>query len=207
MKLSEKRIRSFVIGIIVALVGYALCACDGGAAEDDGGVVSPNEPQALRCQVPSPTYDKTSMPSNGIAVLSVVVSNAGEARQLCEDWTLMTPAGVNAAGQPYPAACKLPGNPECSVTMTSSVCSNVADDFVDSAGGRHCFHLAQQLDGHGADECDFDTQSTSVRAGTTTCKLSRAGLMNPSKVDNRVIELCTTDGMFVGWQCPKDATD
>jgi len=207
MKISEQRIRNFALGILVALAGYALCACDGGTSTEDGGVIPPNEPKDLRCQIPSPTYDKTSMPQNGIAVQSVVVSNATVAQSLCESWTVVVPAGVNAAGQSYPASCKLPGSPECTVTMTVDACRNVSDDFVDSAGGRHCFHLAAQLDPHGTDECLFNTQNVSVRDGTQTCQLSRAGLMKASDVNNRMVEICSTDGRFVGWQCPMDAAD
>ena len=122
---------------------------------------------------------------------------------------MVTPAGVNAAGSPYPAVCNAPQSYtlECSVTMTSDVCRNVSDDFVDSAGGRHCFHLAVQRDSHGVDECSMDTPGVSVREGSQTCKLSWAGLMNSAKSDNRVVEICSSDGRFVGWQCPPDAVD
>ena len=199
-------LKVLAIGIGFAILGHVLAGCDNGASSETG-VIPPNEPKDLRCQVPSPTYDKSSMPQNGVAVLSVVVSNAADASSLCEAWTVVTPAGVNAAGSPYPAVCRLPGSPECVVTMTPDVCRDVSDDFVDSAGGHHCFHLAVQSDSHGVDECSMNTPSVSVRGGAHTCKLSRAGLMDPVKSDNRVIEICASDGHFVGWQCPPDAVD
>jgi hypothetical protein len=207
MKISERCVRNFALGILAALAGYALCACDGETSTEDGGVIPPNEPKALRCPIPSPTYDKTSMPQNGRAVDSVVVSNAAAVQQLCEAWTWIVPAGVNGAGQPYPASCRSPGSPECSVTMTADVCRNVADDFVDSAGGRHCFRLAEKLDGHGADECRVNTDNAVVRGGTATCELSHVSLMRESDVNNRMVEICSPDGRFVGWQCPTDAID
>ena len=206
MKLSEKRARDFVVGIMVALCGYLLAGCDGGATSEDGALIPPGEPSALHCQIPSPTYEKTTMPSNGIAVASVVVSNAPQAAALCEAWTVAVPASVNGAGYPVPASCMIPGSPECSVTMTAEVCRNVSDDFVDSAGGRHCFHLAQKLD-HNLDDCSFDSENTSVRDGSMTCQLSSLGLLNPAKTDNRMVEICTADGQFVGWQCPNDSVD
>jgi hypothetical protein len=210
MKKSLKFVlKTLAIGIGFAVLGHVLTGCGGGGSTETE-VIPPNEPKDLRCQVPSPTYEKTSMPLNGESVLSVVVSNAADAQLLCEAWTVITPAGVNPAGAPYPAGCKLvtmPTSPECSVTMTSDVCRNVSDDFVDSAGGRHCFHLTPQLDGHGVDACNMNTPSAAVRAGTQTCKLSGMGLMNPAKTDSRVVELCTPDGQFIGWQCPFDSLD
>jgi hypothetical protein len=40
MKISEQRIRNFALGILAAIVGYALCACDGGVGSEelDAGV-------------------------------------------------------------------------------------------------------------------------------------------------------------------------
>ncbi len=195
-----------LLAVLASLAGFLLAGCDGGQGEGTEVVIPAGEPAGLRCQVPSPTYERTSMPQNGVPVLSVVVSNAPEAVSICQEWTVVVPAGVNGAGQPYPASCKMPGSAECSVTMTDAVCRNAADDFVDSAGGRHCFHLAAKLDGHGKDVCAFAAQDPGVRAGTSTCELGALGLFDETKVDSRTVELCTPDGRFVGWQCPGDAT-
>jgi hypothetical protein len=192
-----------------------LAGCDGSAGSGAGQeTFAANQPQALLCKVPSPTYDMSAMPENGVAVAGVLVSNPGDAAKLCEAWTVVIPAGVNGAGFPYSASCKLVSasgvdSPECGVKMTTSVCSDVANDFLDSAGGRHCFHA-------GGTGCDFSTLASSFGDGKAraTCTLGSLGLMKtvadgaaPTTTDNRMVELCSADGTFVGWMCPDDAID
>jgi hypothetical protein len=199
----------FCLGILVA-------GCDGSAGSGaDQEIFAANQPQALLCKVPSPTYDMTSMPENGVAVSGVLVSNPGDAAKLCEAWTVVTPAYVDGAGYSHSASCSLHAikddkqidSPECDVTMTASVCSDISNDFLDSAGGRHCFHV-------GGTGCDFSNLASGFGKTGTTCSLGSLGLMkevaagaSPTTTDNRMVELCSTDGTFVGWMCPDDAID
>jgi hypothetical protein len=59
MKISEQRIRNFALGILVALAGYALCACDGGTSTENGdaGTLSRTDSGVIHCDIPSPAGD------------------------------------------------------------------------------------------------------------------------------------------------------
>jgi hypothetical protein len=80
MKLSQNRIRNLVLGILLALAGYGLCACDGGTIEPsdlpDGGAVTLPRTDAgvARCQIPSPTGDTLMVNSNGVATSTTMRS-------------------------------------------------------------------------------------------------------------------------------------
>ena len=190
--------KNIATAVLIVLAGIVFSGCDGSSPAEvlrDAGELHSSTVATL-CQIPSPAYDWAIQASNNPAIPEVIVFNPQDIPTVCKAWTMMLPGGINTAtGQPYPPTCMKPSSKECGVVMTDSVCRDKARDYQDSVGGRHCFNLAP-ITIRGDDVCG--TQSSNNN-GRTSCTIVSAGLMDPRLPGYAA--LCTSDGIFVGWQC------
>jgi len=241
MKITERRVRDFVLAILVALVAYALAGCDGGAGEEegllpDGGLnveaLRRTDAGVVTCEIPSPTGDVfmtdahgndskttrreyfTQVAATGSAGRWGVVVNAGEGFRSCVGESGNNPISTvdGATGKPVTISdpcdtarsfsdCVVTGTTihytkatqleECKTVMTTSQCSDVEHDFVDSVGFKRCWVVS----------CDWakDSSGQIVVPNTMVCTGALGGVLWTSEVE---MALCDPQGRFVGWSCP-----
>jgi hypothetical protein len=172
--------RLLVVAALATLLGYALAGCDGqsvpGDAEaGDAHVLGKTDSGRVYCEIPSPTGDQV---------------NSGTRRTAREEV-----ASELATGS-FVAAVVASNAGDASKVCASSVsakadCGSPATDFRGADGVSHCFELV----GEDGGRCLADGQNGK------TCRLSRIGDVQTSATRPRATEICSADGVFVGWWC------
>ena len=144
MKLSEKRARDFVLGILVVLCTYLLVGCDGGAGgtDVDGGADA-----GVHADTGHTDTTPATNPCLGSNVVVVTTSSSGaspadEIKSLCVGKALEhnfsshsdCTSFYNSRLQLWSWAV---ADAECSHVMTVAECSDVMHDYIDSVGIKH----------------------------------------------------------------------
>lgn len=192
--------KNLLIAVVTAFLGYFLSGCEGmdnPSDLPDGGLTDARPSIAIDalksdvtpttglkytasgsvyCPIPSPTGDTVVSGSGytgpasmlamrraieGSIIAFIVVADSDRAEKLC----------LQTAG------------------MTSAQCKDVAHDYVDNLGMKHCYLLQGMA---GTPNCKPSID------GSSTCALSAFSGLNEA---NKFTALCSPSGGFIGWRC------
>jgi hypothetical protein len=199
MKISQNRIRNLVLGILLALVGYGLCACDGGTTgegegdQPDGGGKSDglvrSDAGLVSCSVPSPTGDVPGAYGSQARDTQYFMLVQNETKEACESYK----ANYKVYDPGYAPQV------EMAALIKGIDCSDVANDFRGTTGKSWCVSLT---------EMDGTTVCSENFTGNGKCKVSGMGIMQPLQNPrmpvgtlNRAYGTCSPTGHFQGWYC------
>lgn len=194
MKISEKRLRDLVLGILVALIAVSLLACDGGPESGGEGTdagsagLGHSDAGFVSCQVPSPTGDQPGAygSQSRDSPYYVVVQNDSAA--VCKSFK-----------SSYKSDPSVPSTVALGELVKGMDCSSVAGDFRGSSGQAWCLYLTAN---DGVSACPGDV------TGKITCQVASFGVMKtlqnprlPAGTLDRSYGVCSSAGIFQGWLC------